>query len=248
MKSDSYGVHFALDKESYPVYSNVLWSAFITDRARIRLHEYLLKTENPIYCDTDSIFYNGERHFEYRSGLGDFESTGRFDKGEFWLPKLYLLEKTEAQDTETNSKGKKTKVKGVPFDFQDEFLDYFYVEFFSPVKYREALRRGLKPNEWIIKRKAIKAQYDKRHVNLLSPGNLGSSCSLVVAPQEEGGIRGTVPYSQQCHWLRHRCRDWSGSFVGGGVWFDGRCVLAGDVHFRFNQNGFGPRVSERRFL
>jgi len=82
----------------------------------------------------------------------------------------------------------------------------------------------------------------------LSSGNLGNGCSLVVDLQEEGRIRGSLPDAKQCHRLRHRNRDWSRSFVGCGVRFDGRCVLAGDVHFRFSQAGVGPHIAERRFL
>jgi hypothetical protein len=155
-----------------PAYVNVIWSSFITSYARIHLLEHLLQVEYPLYCDTDSIFFAGKKSFKYSAALGGFKSEGVYDTGEFYLPKFYTLTKSKGKDI--------IKIKGIPYDFQSDFLSDFYLmvenpdeynrkkiagkltKWSRPLKYREALRRGMRPNQWVEQGKEIQTEYDKR--------------------------------------------------------------------------------------
>lgn len=80
---------------------NVSWSkhahyaiaAFITSRARLNLHRYLVQSRNPAYCDSDSIHcqsWDGETSTK----LGDLKLEREKVIGEYFAPKIYRLVST----------------------------------------------------------------------------------------------------------------------------------------------------------
>jgi DNA polymerase elongation subunit (family B) len=139
-----------------PVYANVIWSAVITALARVKLHRTIVSVRDPVYVDTDSLIYAGSGEVVTGDGLGDWELKGRYVAGEFWRPKAYSLTLSDG--------GRLSHVRGVPFSFQDAILEEAYVEFTAPLRYREAMRRGDRPNRWVSRSKSLDREYDKRVV------------------------------------------------------------------------------------
>ena len=61
-------------------------------------------------------------------------------------------------------------VRGVSRDFQDEILEAAYVEFMAPLRFREAVRSGRRPNTWTLHKKTLDKTYDKRMVLRVGQG------------------------------------------------------------------------------
>jgi hypothetical protein len=145
------------EKGEFPVHTNVVWSAYVTAYGRDKLYRGMLKTKanggRLLYCDTDSIIFEGGDPLPTSNQLGDLKLEGVWNWAHFKLPKLYRL------DGETRV----TRAKGVPRLSADEFFDQGFAQFKKPNKLRESLRRKLTPNEWVLTRKEIRRTYDKRH-------------------------------------------------------------------------------------
>lgn len=144
------------EKGDYPVHTNVVWSAYVTAYGRDKLYKGMLAAKahggRLLYCDTDSIIFEGGCDLPTSKDLGDFKLEGVWKWAHFKLPKLYRL------DGETRV----TRAKGVPRISADEFFDKGFAEFKKPNKLRESLRRKLTPNEWVLSRKELRRKYDKR--------------------------------------------------------------------------------------
>lgn len=142
----------------YPVHSNVVWSAYVTAYGRDKLYRGMLSAKahggRLLYCDTDSIIFEGGCDLPTSQKLGDLKLEGVWSWAHFKLPKLYRL------DGET----KVTRAKGVPRLSADDFFDKGIAEFKKPNKLRESLRRKLTPNEWVLTRKELRRKYDKRSI------------------------------------------------------------------------------------
>ncbi|MBD3196323.1 MAG: hypothetical protein GF317_14790 [Candidatus Lokiarchaeota archaeon] len=143
----------------YPVHSNFIWSIYTTSLARLHLFSYLeevyKKGYKLLYCDTDSIIYEGKKLFDESNNLGGVKIEGKFSEGMFLLPKMYYL------------KSKKYEVytaKGIPKYLSKDFIEFGKVEFEKPIKLREGLRRNIKPNLWVKHLKQNKGIYDKREI------------------------------------------------------------------------------------
>jgi hypothetical protein len=159
----------------------VIWSAYITAAARIKLHKSM--TEETLYCDTDSIL--SETPVPESKELGDLSLVGMFRRIRIILPKLY--------EFETFDGSKKQAAKGIPTsprrtsddlsEFERELgikqhekdsrlspaqeifmSNALSVSFKKPNRYIESLRRGLKINAWEKRTKGIRSDYDKRFV------------------------------------------------------------------------------------
>lgn len=142
-----------------PLYANILWAAWTTALARIRLHRGLLATARagiPLYCDTDSIIWANPKRKKPLSvgkGLGEWKLESRITHFETKGPKCYQY---------TSKDGKTTKVKGVPRGSAEEFFKNRSASFRKPLRMREAARRGMIPNLWVDMRKSLQSPYDKR--------------------------------------------------------------------------------------
>lgn len=143
-----------------PVYANVLWAAWTTALARIRLHKALRAVERagaePLYCDTDSVIFreNGRQvKLPLGSGLGQWKLEAEITDYEAKAPKVYRF---------TTKAGETIKAKGVPTECAESFFDGDTAYYDKPLRLREASRRGLVPNVWIQAEKTLKSGYDKR--------------------------------------------------------------------------------------
>lgn len=159
---DYKGMAYFVDNEktNTSLYSNIIWSAYVTAYARIILHKLLVKDEkNLIYTDTDSIFtYN--KNFPIGKEIGNLKLESKSHSGLFLLPKLYFL---------FNSKDELDKAanKGFPVS-SDTMMRFLYQSGFSvrrkPIRLRSALSRGIEFNTWLFLLKFIKHNYNKRMV------------------------------------------------------------------------------------
>ena len=117
-----------------------IWALYVTAYGRIKLHDYMLKT-NPVYVDTDSLIT--KEILSESKELGGLKLEMYIKRGIIIKPKMYAL-----QDYNNKSY---VKIKGVSqrFDF-DEFGKFIqnpiarYKKFMS---FKESVRRNFIPNE-----------------------------------------------------------------------------------------------------
>lgn len=150
-------------KREYPFSSIHLWAGIITARARLKLHSGF--SEDTIYCDTDSYFSTSR--MKESGGLGGLQEQGIYEEGEFRLPKMYRLRSGDTWDI---------KLKGFPLAYVDEAWQNARAVVRKPVRLRESIRTGKKPNVWILTEKRIEAKYTKRRV--MPDGN---TCPLLIS-------------------------------------------------------------------
>ena len=143
-----------------PPWSNNVWPAIVTARARIRLHAEMFKIVDRggrlFYCDTDSIMFDlkGARYPREVSEPGKFELRGRFKSILIVGKKEYMIE---------DFSGKiELHAKGVPFSVREDYLRTGRAEFKRPVKILESTRSGGKPNVWRTVSKQRRVSFDKR--------------------------------------------------------------------------------------
>jgi hypothetical protein len=122
--------------------------AFILAYARIKLYRMLKKhEEDVVYCDTDSIKFRGENNEVSSKELGEFgyEYT---ETQWFYKPKMYGA-----------------KLKGVPKRAKQysTIADHkMHAVYEKPNRFKESIRRGLIPNQWVSMDKVIGLEDDKR--------------------------------------------------------------------------------------
>lgn len=145
-------------------YANVLWSAMITARARLRLHaelERIIDSDGTVlYCDTDSVFYTGSklRYPKRADQPGMFELKGKYHRVQIVGKKEYALQ------TSTRARWIPF-AKGVPKDARFEYLQSGHAAFIRPTRLLEATRRGMRPNVWEHRTKQRHVDYRKRRRN-----------------------------------------------------------------------------------
>lgn len=139
----------------YPAFSNVIWSAWLTALARIKLVSMLKECGDGLcYCDTDSVVYSADRAlFDEGDALGAVSLEGRFESGYFLAPKFYAL---FSKDT------KRVRAKGVPQRLAEEFLFNQRVEYKRPLRLRESLVRGIHVNTWTVVPKEVQSDYHSK--------------------------------------------------------------------------------------
>ena len=130
-----------------------LFSSYITSFARVQLLTLLKKYENyePIYCDTDSIFFNIDPDIKSSKKLGEFKKEKKIIKCINGLKNYDYICENKAN----------RKIKGIPKTAIEQDKKFTY---FNLVKTREALRRNIKAGTQIERSKVIKHVYDKRTV------------------------------------------------------------------------------------
>ncbi len=155
-----------VDVETEPAaYANILWAAWTTALARIRLHrsiqDCLRHGSEPLYCDTDSLIFKSPRRkgrysfLKLGKKLGEWKVEAEIKEFEALAPKVYQFETED---------GITTKAKGVPRDVQERFFSEHTANYRKPLRMREAARRGLDANLWVSTKKTLKSSYDKRTI------------------------------------------------------------------------------------
>lgn len=129
--------------------SNIIWSAYVTSYARVKLHKYLIQCSKVYYTDTDSLFTPDE--IETSTELGDLKLEGVRSLCEFVGNKIYMVDG-------------KAKAKGVREAFASDFIRTGRAIYRKPARYREAMRNQVKANYWYEVEKKHNAEYTKRIV------------------------------------------------------------------------------------
>lgn len=145
-----------------PPWGNVLWAAIVTARARIRLHRELLRVRElggvPLYCDTDSIIFNGAGSLRYpkkASAAGEFETRGAYRSVRIEGKKEYGLEIRKGLWI--------IHAKGIPgADAKSDYLRTGRARFMKPMRLLEATARGMQPNVWSEREKQRRISYRER--------------------------------------------------------------------------------------
>jgi hypothetical protein len=149
----------------YPIWSNFIYSAIVTDESRKLLRARMGK--QPYYIDTDSFL--SEEKLPTSNKIGDIKLEGTFDEINIILPKSYILKK--------KGKIEKIKLKGIPeraYTKKGEkeniivlskiknLLKGDEINYFRPVGLKTALANDDHPTRWKEDSKRIIAHYDKR--------------------------------------------------------------------------------------
>jgi len=135
------------------------FSSYITSFTRIQLLDTLLNYKNfePVYCDTDSIFFNRDPKIKSNKELGNWNKESKIISRIDGL-KNYVF---------TDKKIITHRIKGIKKGAK-QIKDNTY-KFNSLVKTKEGLRRQIPSGTRIKRIKVIKNTYDKRIV--LNDGN-----------------------------------------------------------------------------
>lgn len=142
------GLVIYTDENVPPVWGNMVWPAFVTARARVRLADELDtlagRAARPLYCDTDSVIFtggNGAVRYPKRVTVpGRFELRGRYRR-------VMILGKKEYA-VELRRNHWEPHAKGVPYAERMRYLLDGAVMFQRPVRLRESARDGTRPNVW----------------------------------------------------------------------------------------------------
>ncbi len=120
-----------------PDYVNTLWASYITSYARLTLLQYMLNAgDKLVYCDTDSLFTTSI--LETTTDLGGMKEEYNNVSIELFGPKAYRLSDTDGYI--------KQKLKGIPLNNRDEYLDFGDTTFLRPVGLLEAGRLNADEN------------------------------------------------------------------------------------------------------
>ncbi|MBT9142781.1 MAG: hypothetical protein DDT29_01177 [Dehalococcoidia bacterium] len=138
-------------KETPAKFEFPVLSVFISAYARLKLFKGMLANqESLIYSDTDSLKLTAPaKDIEIGNNLGQWSFQGE-EYLTFYRPKFYG-----------------NKVKGVPktATLVEETNEYKEFSFFKPLREREAIKRGLVPNQWREVTKVCSFLDDKRNWN-----------------------------------------------------------------------------------
>lgn len=155
------GIVFYRTEGEPPPWTNYVWPAIVTARARIRLHREIVRIEKaggiPLYCDTDSVIYTGAADLHYPEKArrpGDFEFRGKFRSVLIVGKKEYGLEHEKNKWT--------VHAKGVPLSERRRYLLDGVANFERPVKMREAARSGETANNWTKRTKQRRVSFSHR--------------------------------------------------------------------------------------
>lgn len=158
---------YAMQTEEYlPFHNNTIISAYVTAYARLELHRLLLLVESKggrvLYCDTDSIIYDGKFDLPTGDELGQLKKEDDIKDVEILGAKYYRYQ---------NKKGDWHYVcKGVPKYMQHRmFIGKRQAEYQRPIRFRESIRRKLQANVWYLYTKKSLTTFDKR--TILEDGN-----------------------------------------------------------------------------
>jgi hypothetical protein len=130
-------------------HANVVWSAYITSYARLRMLGFLRSLSTCFYTDTDSLFTFD--NLPSSSDLGALKEEGIYKEAEFKGNKLYHLDDSY-------------KAKGVPRKMAEDFFRTGKATYKKPMRFKEGRARGLQPNVWHEVEKETRKGYTKRRI------------------------------------------------------------------------------------
>lgn len=138
-------------KISYQIPS---FSSYITSFARIRLLDKMIEKENyrPVYCDTDSIFFEIDPQIKTSSKLGEWDKEDKIVTEILGLKNYRYKENGELY----------RRLKGVPKTATEISPNVFVYE--NLIKTKESLRRNLDAGVRTKRTKKINNVYDKREI------------------------------------------------------------------------------------
>ncbi len=128
-------------------HANVIWAAYVTAYARLRLLRYLRACSRVYYTDTDSLFTPDV--LPTGDALGDLRHVGTYRRVDFVGNKIYTLDGT-------------AKAKGVPVAHAAEFVKTGRAVYRKPARFRESRRTFARANVWYIVEKHLRKTYSKR--------------------------------------------------------------------------------------
>ena len=141
------------DKESTLVgdskQANIIWAAYVTAYARLRLLEFLRSTTRNYYTDTDSLFTPDQ--LPVSTDLGTLKLEGTYKTAWFKGNKIYAIDAA-------------TKAKGVPRNMSGDFFNANSATYRRPTRFRESRRRHLQPNIWNEVTKVNRKEFTKRKI------------------------------------------------------------------------------------
>ncbi len=144
-------------------YSIPSFASLTTSGARVKLLKKGIELHdkglNPIYCDTDSWFYNSTAELPNETFLGGWKTEHKT------VTHIHGLKNYEFTDLKTGEKQR--KLKGVPKKAENLGENRF--RFISMVRTKESLRRNIDAGIFEVKEKKLNLKYDKRIV--LKDGN-----------------------------------------------------------------------------
>lgn len=151
-------------EEPPPIWGNCVWPAFITSRARMRLHREMLRVIDaggtPLYCDTDSVIFKlpeGLKAIPYPDKAkepGEFESRGVYRRIHIAGKKEYGLEDHNGEWDYA--------VKGIPSGVRSDYLFTGRATYEKPIRVKESARRGIPANKWVPITKVRRVTYKNR--------------------------------------------------------------------------------------
>lgn len=128
-------------------HANVIWSAYVTAYARLKLLRHLRACSDVFYTDTDSLFTRDR--LLTGDALGDLRHVGTYRRVEFVGNKIYTLDGT-------------AKAKGVPVAHASEFVKLGRAVYRKPARFRESRRTFATANVWYQVEKHLRKSYSKR--------------------------------------------------------------------------------------
>lgn len=161
--------------------ANVIWAAYVTSHARVRLLEFLESTSVCYYTDTDSLFTPDV--LPTSTKLGKLKWEGTATTAQFFGNKLYLMWDyhsdcgmckatgnvdgticTKCRGTGRMTKAEIVKAKGVPPDAAADFIRTGRAVYRQPVRFRESRHGTRDPNVWMVEEKERDDLYTKRRI------------------------------------------------------------------------------------
>lgn len=143
------------------IYNSIpVFSSYITSYARIFLLQNLLnnKRNNPVYCDTDSIFFEKKPNLDCsKNELGKWKKEDKIITEIRGLKNYKFILDNKEQE----------KIKGVPKNAKKTGMNEYSYQ--TLLKTREALIRNLPPGILTNRKKILSLVYDKREI--LENGN-----------------------------------------------------------------------------
>lgn len=132
-----------------------IWASYVTSYARLHLYDFIVRS-NPIYCDTDSLITR--KDFGDSKKLGELKLEFPIKYGFIVKPKFYaILNKNNDEIVKIKGMGTRLTLK----EFE-AFLKHPTKTYDKFVKFKEAMRRKLDPNEIIEMSKEMKLEDNKR--------------------------------------------------------------------------------------
>lgn len=144
-----------------------IWASYVTAYGRIHMHS-LLRKYHPVYTDTDSLITSAL--IAPSKELGKLDLEMQINEGVIVKPKFYAV-----RDNKWNIKIKGVR-KGITMTDFNNILKGDKAKYIKFIKFKEAMRRKLRPNEIIEIEKELDTEDNKRiWVKLFNKNELQSS-------------------------------------------------------------------------